>query len=42
MSAWVGGLIALVLAVPAATRALEPAERTALLSTTLSRFSAWR
>jgi copper transport protein len=40
MSAWVGGLIALVIAVPAATRALEPTERTALLSTTLSRFSA--
>ena len=40
MSAWVGGLIVLVLAVPAATRALEPADRTALLSATLSRFSA--
>ncbi|HEX5924151.1 MAG TPA: CopD family protein, partial [Baekduia sp.] len=40
MSAWVGGLIALVVAVPAATRALEPADRTTLLSTTLSRFSA--
>ena len=40
MSAWVGGLIALVVAVPAATRALDPAERTALLSSTLSRFSA--
>jgi copper transport protein len=40
MSAWVGGLIALVAAVPAATRALEPADRTALLSATLSRFSA--
>ncbi len=39
MSAWVGGLVALVFAVPAATRALEPAERTALLSATLSRFS---
>jgi copper transport protein len=39
MSAWVGGLIALVVAVPAATRALEPADRTALLSATLSRFS---
>ncbi len=39
MSAWVGGLIALVVAVPAATRALHPADRTALLSTTLSRFS---
>jgi copper transport protein len=40
MSAWVGGLVALVFAVPAATRALEVAERTALLSATLSRFSA--
>jgi copper transport protein len=40
MSAWVGGLIALVVAVPTATRALDPTERTALLSTTLSRFSA--
>ncbi len=40
MSAWVGGLIALVVAVPTATRALDPADRTALLSTTLSRFSA--
>jgi copper transport protein len=40
MSAWVGGLIALVVAVPVATRALEPADRTALLSATLSRFSA--
>lgn len=40
MSAWIGGLIALVVAVPAATRALEPADRTALLSGTLSRFSA--
>jgi copper transport protein len=39
MSAWVGGLIALVAAVPAATRALEPGGRTALLSATLSRFS---
>jgi copper transport protein len=40
MSAWVGGLIALVVAVPTATRALEVADRTALLSGTLSRFSA--
>ncbi|MET0604806.1 MAG: CopD family protein, partial [Baekduia sp.] len=40
MSAWVGGLVALVIAVPAATRALEATDRTALLSTTLSRFSA--
>jgi len=40
MSAWVGGLIVLVLAVPAATRTLKAAERTTLLSRTLSRFSA--
>jgi copper transport protein len=40
MSAWVGGLIALVVAVPAATRTLEPTDRAVLLSTTLSRFSA--
>jgi copper transport protein len=40
MSAWIGGLVALVVAVPAATRTLEPADRTALLSGTLSRFSA--
>ncbi len=40
MSAWVGGLIALVVAVPTATRALDPTDRTALLSATLSRFSA--
>jgi copper transport protein len=40
MSAWIGGLVALTVAVPAATRALEPAGRTALLSGALSRFSA--
>jgi copper transport protein len=40
MSAWVGGLIALVVAVPTATRALDLADRTALLSITLSRFGA--
>jgi copper transport protein len=39
MSAWLGGLVFLLLAVPAATRALEPADRTRLLSATLSRFS---
>ncbi|WCB91898.1 Copper transport protein YcnJ [Baekduia alba] len=41
MSAWVGGLVVLVLAVPAATRAIgDAAARTPLLASTLSRFSA--
>jgi copper transport protein len=39
MSAWLGGLAFLIAAVPAATRTLEPADRTRLLSATLSRFS---
>jgi copper transport protein len=39
MSAWLGGLAFLLLAVPAATRALEPADRTRLLAATLQRFS---
>ena len=39
MSAWLGGLIFLLAAVPAATRALEPADRTRLLAATLQRFS---
>jgi copper transport protein len=40
MSAWVGGLVALLVAVPAATRAIaDPAARTPLLAATLSRFS---
>jgi copper transport protein len=39
MSAWLGGLAFLLVAVPAATRALEPADRTRLLCATLSRFS---
>jgi copper transport protein len=40
MSAWVGGLVVLVAAVPAATRAIrEPAARTPVLAGTLSRFS---
>lgn len=39
MAAWVGGLILLLAAVPAATRALEPAERTRLLAAVLQRFS---
>lgn len=41
MSAWLGGLVALVFAVPAATRTLaEPVERTPLLAATVTRFSA--
>jgi copper transport protein len=39
MAVWVGGVTALLLAVPAATRALEPTERTQLLAATLVRFS---
>jgi copper transport protein len=39
MSVWVGGLAALLVAVPAATRALEPPGRTRLLAATLERFS---
>lgn len=39
MSAWVGCLTMLVLAVPAATRRLEPADRTRLLAANLARVS---
>jgi copper transport protein len=39
MSAWLGGLVFLLAAVPGATRALEPADRTRLLAGTLQRFS---
>jgi len=39
MSAWLGGLVFLLAAVPAATRALAPADRTRLLAATLQRFS---
>jgi copper transport protein len=39
MSAWLGGLVFLLFAVSAATRALEPADRTRLLAATLQRFS---
>ena len=39
MSAWLGGLAFLLLAVPAATRTLAPADRTRLLAATLHRFS---
>jgi copper transport protein len=39
MSVWLGGLAALLFAVPAATRRLEEADRTRLLSSVLLRFS---
>jgi copper transport protein len=39
MSAWLGGLVALVACVPAATRALAPAGRSRLLAAVLARFS---
>ncbi|OJU81945.1 MAG: hypothetical protein BGO11_19040 [Solirubrobacterales bacterium 70-9] len=38
-SVWVGGVAFLLLVLPAATRRLEPAERTRLLLATLARFS---
>jgi copper transport protein len=39
MSTWVGGVAALLLVMPAATRRLEPADRTPLLAGTIARFS---
>jgi copper transport protein len=39
MSVWTGGLVALLFVVPAATRRLEPPERTRLLAALLLRFS---
>ncbi len=39
MSVWVGGVAALAIAVRAATRKLEPADRSRLLAATLTRFS---
>ena len=39
MSTWVGGVAALLLAVPAATRRLEPVERSSLLAGAVARFS---
>ncbi len=39
VSVWVGGIACLLLALPAATRRLEPAERSRLLLATLARFS---
>jgi len=38
-SAWIGGLVALVVALRAATRTLEPADRTRLLAAVVGRFS---
>jgi copper transport protein len=39
MSSWIGGLVVLLAAVPAATRTLEPPRRSLLLGGVLSRFS---
>jgi copper transport protein len=39
MSVWVGGLVTLVLVLPAATHALEPHDKTRLLAAALLRFS---
>lgn len=39
MSAWLGGLVALLVALPAATRRLETGDRTRLLAGSLRRFS---
>ena len=39
VSVWVGGLASLVLILPAATRELEPPDRSRLLAATLARFS---
>jgi copper transport protein len=39
MSAWAGGLAVLVIALPAATRRLDPSDRTRLLAACLRRFS---
>jgi copper transport protein len=39
MSAWLGGLVFLLVAVPAATRAVAPEARTRVLAATLTRFS---
>jgi copper transport protein len=39
MAVWIGGLATLLLALPAATRALEPTARSRLLAAALSRFS---
>jgi copper transport protein len=39
VSVWVGGIVMLLAALPAATRALEPSDRTRLLAASVSRFS---
>ena len=39
MAVWVGGVAMLLLCLPAATRALDPVERTGLLAVSVSRFS---
>jgi copper transport protein len=39
MSVWIGGLVALLFVVPAATRCLDPPERSRLLAAVLVRFS---
>jgi copper transport protein len=41
MSIWVGGLVTLLFALPAATRRLAAPDRTRLLAATLARFSPW-
>jgi copper transport protein len=38
-SAWIGGIAALIVVLPAATRTLEPERRTPLLAATMGRFS---
>ena len=40
MSAWLGGVAVLALALRAATASVEPGERTRLLTAVVSRFSA--
>jgi copper transport protein len=40
MAVWVGGVAMLLAALPAATRVLDPADRTRLLAGTITRFSA--
>ena len=41
MSVWVGGLVTVLFALPAATRRLEAPDRTRLLAATVARFSPW-
>ncbi len=41
MCVWAGGLATLLFVLPAATRRLEPVDRTKLLAGTLARFSPW-